>query len=271
MAEGLNIRPGKLAGHPRTPPLNGHYDPLGNAFALCLGFPAGIFAAGGKTVLILNSFHAELGWTSGIMAATQKRFASAGSEPSLHVEDLDTKGNNSPDYFSSIYGFWDFFLGNGIAGGKLTIAKSNRYMFNFAEFERFGIDLTRLPPGRGVSNRPPSFIRLGKRQLWAGLTVIPLPTLMVVLLLRTMRFRRSAETTLAEQARFATMSADVGGMFARGGSLRENLQFCAEALVRQTDTSFGWIWTVAENDPETLELQTSAGLYLILPVLFEDR
>lgn len=188
-----------------------------------------------------------------------------------------------------IYGSWDFFLGEGIVGGKLTssdaqgvtaaklarrilagenpdaipvtTADGTRFMFDYRELRRFGIPLDRLPAESEVLFRPPTFYRLGKWQLWAGALLIVLLALVVSLLLFYLVTRRKAQLVLAERARLAALQAEVGRILTRGERLRPTLQACAEALVRQTDTLFGRIWTLAAEDPELLELQASAGLY----------
>ncbi len=82
-----------------------------------------------------------------------------------------------------IYSLWDFYLGHGIIGGRLTsgfyqgktageIARRilngernipivrespNVYMFDFQELRRFGLDINLLPEGSILINRPLSF------------------------------------------------------------------------------------------------------------------
>ena len=74
------------------------------------------------------------------------------------------------------------------------------------------------------------------------------------------RERRRAQTALVERARLAELTSEVGSALTRGGSLRETLQLCAEALVRHLDVALARIWTVHEVTG-ALELQASAGLY----------
>lgn len=188
-----------------------------------------------------------------------------------------------------IYGVWDFFLGQGIVGGHLTSSQAqgvlaaglalrilagetagaipvatsdiNRYMFDFNELQRFDIPLKRLPAGSSVINQPTSFYRLGKWQLWAGITILLLMSFSIFLLVRVVVLRRKSERILTERARLAAMGAEIGNALTLGGDLRETLQTCTQLLVEQTGTAFGRIWTVAKDDPDRLELQASAGLY----------
>jgi signal transduction histidine kinase len=77
------------------------------------------------------------------------------------------------------------------------------------------------------------------------------------------RYRRQhegIEATLAERARLEGLRADVRGGALDQPSLRESLQFCAEAVVRHLPAAFARIWTLSA-DGTTLELQASAGMY----------
>lgn len=188
-----------------------------------------------------------------------------------------------------IYGFWDFFIGQGIVGGKLTSSagqgalaadvalrvlagevpasipvttdEANRFIFDYRELRRFGIGEEMLPVGSEVLNGPAGFYRLNKWQLWSGVCLILLLCLLVSLLCYTAIRGRRDGAALAERARLAALGAEVGRILTSGVVLRPTLQACAEALVRQTGSSFGRIWTVSADDPELLELQASAGLY----------
>jgi PAS domain S-box-containing protein len=69
-----------------------------------------------------------------------------------------------------------------------------------------------------------------------------------------------AEQVRTEQARLASLVADVGLALNRGGSLRDILGQCTEAVVRHLDAAFARIWTL-NGDDGVLELQASAGMY----------
>jgi diguanylate cyclase (GGDEF)-like protein/PAS domain S-box-containing protein len=69
-----------------------------------------------------------------------------------------------------------------------------------------------------------------------------------------------AEAAAHERARLATFAADVATALTRGGSLREMLQRCCEALVEHLDAALGRVFTLDEGS-DVLELQASAGLY----------
>ena len=105
-----------------------------------------------------------------------------------------------------LYGFWDFFLGHGIVGGKLTsgfaqgqtaaqmalrilagveignigVLKTspNRFMFDYNQLQRFGIKLSQLPNSSIIINQPSSLYVKHKNLVWiavgalSGLTLI---------------------------------------------------------------------------------------------------
>jgi PAS domain S-box-containing protein len=87
-----------------------------------------------KSVLIIHSYHPSLNWTAGIMAALQKRLVAHYPDISLHVEYLDTKRNQSPEYFASYV--------EGVLPQKLSslnfdlILTSDNDAFNFVRNHR---------------------------------------------------------------------------------------------------------------------------------------
>jgi PAS domain S-box-containing protein len=152
----------------------------------------------------------------------------------LTVVNRDRKGNffayeeslklireatNSP-----IYSFWDFYLGGGIVGGRLTsgvqqgkaaaemalrIVKGedisaipvirnspNLYMFDYREMSRFGITLSKLPPESVVINQPDTFYARYKNIILAGSVVIFILSLTIIVLLVNLSLRNRYENAL---------------------------------------------------------------------------
>lgn len=98
-----------------------------------------------------------------------------------------------------IYGLWDFYLGRGMVGGKLTNAFSqgeaaafkvqrifagtppaeipiqrespNRYMFDYRQLQKFRIETAALPVNSVIINRPLSFIEQYGTLVWPALAV----------------------------------------------------------------------------------------------------
>ena len=73
--------------------------------------------------------------------------------------------------------------------------------------------------------------------------------------------RMKTESTLEEQSCVTALGADIGIALVQHGNLRDILQKCAEALVRNLDVSFASIWTF-NKETNMLELQSSAGIYI---------
>jgi len=123
-----------------------------------------------------------------------------------------------------IYGAWDFNLGIGMVGGKLTsgydqgtvagkmglrilqgegvetipVVYGNpaRYMFDDRMLERFGIDKSLLPKDSTVINEPETFHKVRKSLVWAVLFGIAGLGLLVFILLFNIRARRRVEASL---------------------------------------------------------------------------
>lgn len=104
-----------------------------------------------------------------------------------------------------MYGLWDFNLGYGIVGGMLTSGEEqgkaagsmanrilrgesadaikvlmespNKYMFDYKQLSRFGIDRTKLPPKSKVINEPGANYSMSKATVWTIGTVMILLTL----------------------------------------------------------------------------------------------
>jgi PAS domain S-box-containing protein len=72
--------------------------------------------------------------------------------------------------------------------------------------------------------------------------------------------RHKTEKALVERSRLAELGSDIGAALTKGFTIRESLQWCAEALVKHLDAAFARIWTLNSQD-QTLYLQASSGLY----------
>ncbi len=158
-----------------------------------------------------------------------------------------------------IYGLWEFFLGQGIVGGKLMSAAeqgrlaadlalrvlrgedpdslpvvqgaANQYMFDYAKVRHFQIPLASLPLDSRVINRPPPFYRIDKWQFWLGLGVLFGLIFVTTLLLRNIRARMTSEQALRRsEERFRTVF-DIAAtgivLFTPGGHfLQVNPAYC---------------------------------------------
>lgn len=71
---------------------------------------------------------------------------------------------------------------------------------------------------------------------------------------------KGAEEALAERTCITTLNADIGFALVQGSTLRDMLQLCANAFVKNLDVSFARIW-IHRRETSMLELQGSAGMY----------
>lgn len=74
------------------------------------------------------------------------------------------------------------------------------------------------------------------------------------------RRHRESEAALRDQQRMSALTRDISLALTRETDMRAMLQRCAETVVDHLGAAFARIWTLSESG-ETLELQTSAGMY----------
>lgn len=135
-----------------------------------------------------------------------------------------------------IYGYWDFFLGHGIIGGKLvsgnaqgraaaTLAQrilngeaadqipvitneANVYLFDDFELQRFGITPAQLPAGSQRINLPKLFYSVAKQDFWLVGVSGGLLILLILLLLWNLHIRRIAEEAVCEKEERLRLALD---------------------------------------------------------------
>lgn len=182
-----------------------------------------------------------------------------------------------------IYAVWDFYLGRGIVGGKLTNAYAqgetaarlvrrildgesvasipivtispNRYIFDYAMLRRYNLPIGALPQESQLINRPPSLIDR-YRNLILPLSVILAAVVLVVLLqARELRRRRAVEAELrvANRALQATQASLEARVQERTRTLEERSRLLAQvAQIGRDITQF--------SEPNTFWVQ---GILLI--------
>ena len=135
------------------------------------------------------------------------------------------RASNAP-----IYGAWDFNLGFGMVGGKLisgfyqgvaagkialrvlqgedpdkipvvrfSADRPNRYMFDYAQLERYGIPVSRLPKDSTIENLPESFLRRHWSGALGAASLILFLVAMNSALVLNIRRRKAAERALWDQ------------------------------------------------------------------------
>ncbi|MEN2994823.1 MAG: ABC transporter substrate binding protein [Thermodesulfovibrio sp.] len=125
---------------------------------------------------------------------------------------------------SPIYSVWDFYLGRGIVGGKLTSAfqqgkkagqlalqilqgkspseiaivkeSPNEYMFDYNELKRFNISVSRLPKESVVINFPETFFIKYKKSLMIIFLIFITLSLIIVILIINISKRKKIEEQL---------------------------------------------------------------------------
>lgn len=124
-----------------------------------------------------------------------------------------------------VYGTWDFSLGYGIVGGKLTSGYTegvraaqlavrvlggenpvsipvekktqSQYMFDYKALEKWGIDSSRLPEGSFILDRPVSFYEQNPTLVWSIAIGFIVLMFIIVLLVINNNQRRLAQRELA--------------------------------------------------------------------------
>lgn len=175
-----------------------------------------------------------------------------------------------------IFGVWDFNLGLGMVGGMLTsgyyqgetagrmavrilrgervenippVMKSpNRYMFDYRQLKRFGVDLSALPAESIFINRPLPLYSVPRAVLWVAIAALAALVTIILLLLRIVAIRKRAEEALLlNEARLEAL-ARLNEM--TGAPLREITDFTLEGAVRLTRSTVGYLAFL--NDDETI-------------------
>lgn len=107
-----------------------------------------------------------------------------------------------------IYGVWQFYLGYGLTGGKLTCAQleatlsarmakrvllgepantipvdqtpHNKYMFDWKYLKKFNVQTSQLPPDSVVINKPVSFYIKYKKWIWLAIVGITIQSVLLL-------------------------------------------------------------------------------------------
>jgi PAS domain S-box-containing protein len=142
---------------------------------------------------------------------------------------------------------WEFYLGHGIIGGKLTSGKAEgkmaaelairiingekaaaiplqtsptQYMFDHGQLERFNVDMTTLPPGSIVITRPFSLYDAYKSLIWSTIAVLVILVAIITMLAYNIVLWKKAEEE--SRARAAELTLNVAERKDSQVSLRES-------------------------------------------------
>ena len=155
-----------------------------------------------------------------------------------------------------IYSFWEFFLGEGIVGGKLVSGReqgrvaaqmalrvlagedpdhipvtveSNRFMFDYRELKRFSIAKRQLPPGSVIINEPSPFYSLSQKKLWILVGIMT--GLILVLAISVVLLRRAKSAVGREKERVDLLLTSTAEAI-YGLDLEGRCTFCNPAALR---------------------------------------
>lgn len=138
------------------------------------------------------------------------------------IEYDETISHISQTCPAPIYGVWDFYLGLGVVGGKLTsgfsqgeaagqlasrvlsgenidqipvvIKSPNQYMFDYRQMQMFGIALGDIPKDSIIINRPASLYTVSRNVFWGIISALIISVLIILILLyNTVRRIRAEE------------------------------------------------------------------------------
>ncbi len=162
-----------------------------------------------------------------------------------------------------IYGLWDFYMGRGLVGGKLTNAYAqgeaaaekavkilqgmpvaevpvlrdspNRYIFDHNQLERLDISENRLPEGSEIRHRPPTFYEQYRQVIWPAAAIIGGLVAVLVVQIVNIRRRRKVEMNLRATNRAlvetrATLESRVAQRTADLAKRSEQLEMAVEVI-----------------------------------------
>ena len=123
-----------------------------------------------------------------------------------------------------IYGFWDFEMGTGCVGGKMVEGYAegeraaalalrvlngtspdelpvdtqtpSRYIFDYVQLRRFGLDPDALPADSLVLNQPARFYQIDKRYIWGATAAVAVLLAALAMLMSSIRRRQEAQDVL---------------------------------------------------------------------------
>lgn len=163
------------------------------------------------------------------------------SPDGTYYEYADVAGSISAASAVPVYSIWDVYMGYGIVGGKILFCRDQgeaaaimalcildgepasaipvktdlqgRYVFDYRQLQRYGLEDISLPEGSAVINRPSQLIEIDRSLAVAGVFAIATLAIAVVFLAVQIRLRRRSEQILQESEekfrRIAESSFDI--------------------------------------------------------------
>lgn len=147
-----------------------------------------------------------------------------------------------PHTNSPIYSVWDFYLGRGIIGGKLTSAflqgkkagelalqvlqgkspseipvvkeSPNEYMFDYKELKRFNVSLNKLPKESRIINLPESFfVKYRKTLIMITLIFLGLSLVIVILTINISKRKKIEEELRISEEKYRDLYDNAPDMY----------------------------------------------------------
>jgi len=208
-----------------------------------------------------------------------------------------------------IYSVWEFYLGHGIVGGKLTSGEAEgrmagqmalrilhgeqasdieletsptRYMFDYRQLKRFGLRKSSLPKGSLMINEPYSVYRAYRNLIWGIAVAFALMLSLVVFLVANITRRRQVEAALREsEAKFFKLFDTspiwmVLATVAEGKYIEANRAFYQmtgyrrEEVIGHRTTDFG-LWINPAERPVVIKKLVDSGRLDSHPIQFRMK
>jgi len=136
-----------------------------------------------------------------------------------------------------IFAIWELYIGHGIVGGMLTsgyeqgraaaslalevmngtdpseipvvVGPENHYVFDYREMQRFGLDVSSLPPGSRILNEPSALVPIPEYLVWAAMISGTCMVLLIAVLLHSnARLRRIRNALDSSERRYRAVVED---------------------------------------------------------------
>lgn len=195
-----------------------------------------------------------------------------------------------------VYAVWDFFLGKGVVGGKLTQGKKQgvmaaklaaailkgspmkelpisqepqaSYVFDYEQLKRFDISMDALPAGSTFVNKPAQLYKLNKAEFFWALGIFIFLLALVFVLVNLVRKKKEAEIALLNKHKYLKMTLAqhnlISNIVTYLNSTNDLALVIDDVLNNITDTSHAdkaFIFSLAEDNviDETIGLRFSVA------------
>lgn len=200
-----------------------------------------------------------------------------------------------------VYSMWEYFLGEGIVGGKLTSGTyqgivaaemalevlsgtspdsipvvstaANHLMFDYEHLKRFEISIDDLPQESVVINKPSTTLTKYRNQLFAAIALIVVLGVLCIVLANNIRARRHVEGELGKvnlelQGILSTREGEIKKIKLTEQALLESQKATADAN-EALRLNMAHLRSLIESIPDLVWLKDVEGVYLFCNRRFE--